>query len=170
MNSPRIQCLSVKSVNLPLRMSKAIDEAKEDFRQGRFYTTEEFEAEMEKTMAAKTYDVALRNALLFDLTKLSLAKANKAIGPSGMSPSEARHADVSQSSRLFKRSYRILYRINDDSKLTVEVRIMRFWHSHRDEPRFRSSTHSPLQPRQIPLRIQRCGASLSRGRDRLQKR
>jgi hypothetical protein len=32
---------------------------------------------------------------------------------------------------VFKRSYRILYRIRE-SESTVEV--LRFWHSHRDEP------------------------------------
>jgi hypothetical protein len=39
---------SLREIRESLRMSKAIDEAKEDFRQGRFYTTEEFEAEMKE--------------------------------------------------------------------------------------------------------------------------
>lgn len=38
----------LREIRETLRMSKAIDEAREDIRQGRFYTSEEFEAEMEK--------------------------------------------------------------------------------------------------------------------------
>jgi len=36
---------------------------------------------------------------------------------------------------VFKRSYRILYRVNESEQL---VEVLRFWHSHRDEP-FRES-------------------------------
>jgi hypothetical protein len=39
---------SLREIRESLRLSKAIGEAEEDFRQGRFYTTEEFEAEMKK--------------------------------------------------------------------------------------------------------------------------
>lgn len=45
--------LSLREIRESLRMSKALDEAKEDFRQGRFYTSEEFEAEMEKRWPRK---------------------------------------------------------------------------------------------------------------------
>lgn len=32
---------------------------------------------------------------------------------------------------VFKRSYRILYRVNESERV---VEVLRFWHSHRDEP------------------------------------
>jgi hypothetical protein len=43
----------LREIRESLRMSKALDEAKEDFRQGRFYTSEEFEVELEKRWPRK---------------------------------------------------------------------------------------------------------------------
>jgi predicted transcriptional regulator len=54
-------------------MSKAIDEAKEDMRQGRFYTSEEFMAEVEKRWPRK--DTGASSALEHETTELNQALA-----------------------------------------------------------------------------------------------
>jgi plasmid stabilization system protein ParE len=43
---------------------------------------------------------------------------------------ERRHSNV-QEIYVFKRSYRILYERDESSGLVI---VLRFWHSHRDEP------------------------------------
>lgn len=45
--------LSLREIRETLRLDKAIDAAKEDFRHGRFYTAEQFEAEIEKRWPRK---------------------------------------------------------------------------------------------------------------------
>jgi hypothetical protein len=43
----------LREIRESLRMSKALDEAKDDIREGRFYTAEEFTAEVEKRWPRK---------------------------------------------------------------------------------------------------------------------
>lgn len=105
-------------------------------------------------MAAKSYHVALSRNSFFDLDEIVVywaereepergekyardlyAEAKRALANSetarlGRFLREPRHTDVREL-LVFKRTYRILYRIND-AENTVEV--LRFWHSHRDEP------------------------------------
>jgi plasmid stabilization system protein ParE len=105
-------------------------------------------------MAASKFDVALSRNALIDLDEILVywaecnepergeqyardlyGKAKRAlsdplVAQSGRPLRESKHPNVRELI-VFKRSYRILYRINT-AENTVEV--LRFWHSHRDEP------------------------------------
>lgn len=105
-------------------------------------------------MAAQTLRVVLSQLSLFDLDEVvaywtereepergeqyardlyaeaKRALADAAIARAGRFLRGSKHRDVREL-LVFKRSYRIVYRI-DDVEGTVEV--LRFWHSHRDEP------------------------------------
>lgn len=65
-----------------------------------------------------------------DLTQEAEKLCNRPVAIAGKHPKNAEDPTVRER-RVFQRVYRIIYRL-DEAAARVEV--LRFWHSHRDEP------------------------------------
>jgi plasmid stabilization system protein ParE len=88
-------------------------------------------------MAASSFRVVFTHSAFADVDEIVTCWSNRGEPERGEQyardlPAEAiRRLGEVQELFVFKRSYRVLYRIRE-SENTVEV--LRFWHSHREEP------------------------------------